>query len=58
MLTLTRKENESILIHTLDGIIEVSVTKIKGSQVRLGITAPADTLIMRKEIDASTDYEN
>jgi len=57
MLTLTRKTNESILIHTLDGIIEVSVNQVRGGQVKLGITAPAEVLIMRKEIDDSTEYE-
>jgi len=58
MLVLTRNKNESIIIHTLDGIIEVSVNQVKGGQVKLGITAPAEVLIMRKEIDDSTEYES
>lgn len=58
MLLLTRNVQESILIHTLDGIIEVTVTHISDGKVRLGIDAPDDVLIMRKEINESDAYEN
>jgi carbon storage regulator len=58
MLLLTRNTHQSVLIHTLDGIIEVTVTQIKNGQVKLGIEAPHDVLIMRKEINDSDAYEN
>lgn len=49
MLVLTRKTGESILIG--DGLIEVTVVKVAGSNtVRLGITAPPDISIVRKEV--------
>lgn len=48
MLILTRKIGEAITIG--DGSIKVSVVEVKGRQVRLGITAPADTPIHREEI--------
>lgn len=48
MLILTRKVGESITIG--DGSITVSVMEVKGRQVRLGISAPADTPIHREEI--------
>lgn len=51
MLKVTRNINESITIHTRDGIIEVFVCNVNGSQVRIGIDAPQDVSIWRKEID-------
>ena len=47
MLILMRREEESIMIG--DGI-EIMVTKIQGGQVHLGITAPRDVQILRKEM--------
>jgi carbon storage regulator len=47
MLVLTRKLNEEIVIA---GQIEVQVLEICGNRVRLGITAPADISIQRREI--------
>jgi carbon storage regulator len=47
MLVLTRKKNESIIIG--DGI-EVKIACINRNQVRVGIIAPRDIPIYRKEI--------
>ena len=47
MLVLSRKKNESIVIG--DGIT-VHAVEIRGDKVRLGIEAPADVLIDRKEV--------
>lgn len=47
MLVLSRKMNETIIIG--DDIV-VSVVKIKGGNVRLGIQAPREVRIVRKEI--------
>jgi carbon storage regulator len=46
MLTLTRKLSESILI----GNVRITVTKIHGGKVRLGIDAPKDVAIVRTEL--------
>ncbi len=48
MLVLGRKVNEKVLIGT-DGI-EVTVLEIRGNRVRLGIAAPRETLVDRKEV--------
>lgn len=48
MLILTRKVGETIAIG--DGSITVSVMEVKGRQVRLGISAPANTPIHRQEV--------
>jgi len=46
MLVLTRKIGQEIVI---DGDIRITVTAIKGSQVRIGITAPSEVRINRAE---------
>ena len=47
MLALSRKKGESLV---LSNNIEVTVLEIKGEQVKLGITAPKDVPIYRKEV--------
>ena len=47
MLVLTRKRNESIVI---GDDIEVSVLGVVGEKVRLGIDAPRDIPVFRKEV--------
>ena len=47
MLVLSRKKDESIV---LDGQIEITVLKIKGNTVRLGIKAPANIKVLRGEL--------
>ncbi len=47
MLVLTRKYGESIVI---DGIIKVTVEKIKGNRIRLSFDAPRDIEIVRGEL--------
>ena len=47
MLVLTRKSNQSIMIGDR---IEVSVLAIMGEKVRIGIQAPRDVPVFRKEV--------
>lgn len=47
MLVLSRKKNESIVI--ADNIV-VTVVDVRGDKVRLGIDAPREVPIHRKEI--------
>jgi len=47
MLVLSRKKSEEIVI---DDRISIMVVEIRGDKVRLGIDAPADIKIHRKEI--------
>lgn len=47
MLALTRKKGESIVI---DNNIEISVLDIRGDQIKIGISAPKDVPVYRKEV--------
>ncbi len=47
MLILTRKQLEAVVI---GDNIEITVLGVKGNQVRLGITAPRNVTVHRKEI--------
>ena len=51
MLILTRRPGESIMIELPTGErIQVAVLGQKGNQVRVGIDAPADMVILREEL--------
>ena len=47
MLALSRKKNEALVI---DNRIEVTILEIKGDQVKVGIAAPKEVPIYRKEV--------
>lgn len=55
MLVLTRKSGEAIQI---GDDIEISIVSVKGDQVKLGINAPKDVEILRKEIVVQIQEEN
>lgn len=48
MLVLSRKENERIRLG--DSII-VTIVRVSGDKVRLGIQAPPDVLVLRDELE-------
>ena len=47
MLVLSRKKNESIMI---GDDVEIIITDVRGGKVRLGINAPKEISVHRKEI--------
>ena len=47
MLALSRKKNEALIINNN---VEVTILEIKGDQVKLGITAPKEVPVYRKEV--------
>jgi len=47
MLVLTRRVGETI---TIDGDIHISIVRVQGRQVRVGISAPKDRKIQRAEL--------
>ena len=55
MLILARRIGESIMIGDQ---VEISVVDIKGDQVKLGINAPTQVKVYRKEVYAAIQEEN
>ena len=55
MLILNRKVNESIMI---DDRIEVKILEIVDGKIKIGIEAPRDVTILRKEIYDEIRKEN
>ena len=47
MLALSRKKGEALMINNN---VEITVLEIKGEQVKLGINAPKEVPIYRKEV--------
>ena len=54
MLVLTRKTNQSIMI---GDDVEVTVLAVSRDKIRLGITAPRDIPVFRKEVYLSIQEE-
>lgn len=55
MLVLTRREDESIMI---GDDIEVKLLDIKDKQVKLGVVAPRDVAVHRREVYLAIQAEN
>jgi len=55
MLVLTRKKGQSIM---LGDEIEISVVEVNGDAVRIGIKAPRELTIYRREIYEAIQEEN
>ncbi len=55
MLALSRKKNEAIIINNN---IEITVLDIRGDQIKLGIAAPKEIPIYRKEVYLQIQQEN
>lgn len=47
MLALSRKKGEALIINNN---VEVTILEVKGDQVKIGITAPKEVPVYRKEV--------
>ncbi len=47
MLALTRKKGEALVINNN---IEITILEVKGDQVKIGISAPKEIPVYRKEV--------
>lgn len=55
MLIITRKKGESLMI---GDDIEITISKIEDGSVKIGIKAPKDVIILRKELYEEIKEEN
>lgn len=55
MLALTRKKGESLVVNNN---IEIKVLEIRGDQIKIGISAPKNVPVYRKEVYLQIQKEN
>lgn len=55
MLALTRKKGEALIVNNN---IEITILEIKGEQVKIGISAPKEIPVYRKEVYAQIQKAN
>lgn len=55
MLALTRKKGESLVVNNN---IEITVLEIRGDQIKIGISAPKNVPVYRKEVYLQIQQEN
>lgn len=55
MLALTRKKGESLVI---GNNVEITVLEVRGDQVKIGIDAPKEIPVYRKEVYLQIQKEN
>lgn len=55
MLALSRKKNEAIVINNN---IEITILEVKGEQVKIGISAPKEVPVYRKEVYMQIEEAN
>ena len=55
MLALSRKKNEALVINNN---VEITILEVKGEQVKIGISAPKEVPIYRKELYVQIQESN
>ena len=55
MLALTRKKGESLVVNNN---IEITVLEMRGDQIKIGISAPKNVPVYRKEVYLQIQKEN
>jgi len=55
MLVLTRKSGESLII---GDDIEITIVSVRGNQVKIGVQAPSEITVYRKELYERIKCEN
>ena len=55
MLALTRKKGEALIVNNN---VEITILEVRGDQVKVGISAPKDVPIYRKEVYLQIQAEN
>ncbi|MGN1157631.1 MAG: carbon storage regulator CsrA [Agathobacter sp.] len=55
MLALTRKKGEALMVNNN---VEITILEVRGDRVKIGISAPKDVPIYRKEVYLQIQEEN
>ena len=55
MLALTRKKGEALVINNN---VEITILEIRGDQIKIGVNAPKEVPVYRKEVSLQIQKEN
>ncbi|MCH2130763.1 MAG: carbon storage regulator [Pirellulaceae bacterium] len=55
MLILSRKESQKLKLISADDSIVITIIRVSGEQVRIGVDAPMNVLVLRDELEAKSD---
>ena len=55
MLALTRKKGEALVINNN---VEITILEIRGDQIKIGVNAPKEVPVYRKEVYLQIQKEN
>ena len=55
MLILSRKESQKLKLISADDSIVITIIRVAGEQVRIGVDAPMNVLVLRDELEAKSD---
>lgn len=55
MLALTRKKGEALVINNN---VEITILEIRGDQIKIGVNAPTEVPVYRKEVYLQIQKEN
>lgn len=55
MLALTRKKGEAIIVNNN---VEITILEVKGDQIKIGVSAPKEVPIYRKEVYTQIQQAN
>ena len=50
MLVLSRRQEEQIVLRVADHVVRIHVVHIQASRVRLGVDAPREVVVHRREV--------
>lgn len=54
MLILSRKESQKLKLITSNNSIIITILRISGEQIRIGVDAPGEVLVLRDELETNS----
>ena len=54
MLILSRKESQKLKLITSNDSIIITILRISGEQIRIGVDAPGEVLVLRDELETNS----
>ena len=55
MLILSRKESQKLKLITSNNSIVITILRISGEQIRIGVDAPGEVLVLRDELETNSN---